>query len=91
MTDPQAVLARQIASVVTAHPCVARLDGGPLNAIATYLPGGRLVGVFLAERIEVGVVLRLARPLPGVLSELRAEVSMLAGGVPVDITVADVE
>lgn len=86
--------AREIAELVSAHPSVVRLVGGPFNAIATYLPGERLVGVYLGdpgEPVELGVVLRLDRPLPPVLADLRAQVSAVCGGVPVDITVADVE
>lgn len=91
MTDPEAMLARRIAVQVLAHPSVVRLDSGPLNAIATYLPNERLVGVHVADGIEVGVVLGMARPLPQVVDELRKQVSVLAGGAMVDVTVAGIE
>lgn len=90
--DPDA-LAELVAAAVTAHPAVARLDGGVFGAIATYLPGRRLVGVRLGrgdEAVEVAVVLHLGSPIPAVVRELRAEVSALCGGATVDITVADI-
>jgi hypothetical protein len=87
-------LAREVADVVTAHPAVARLHGGPFGAIATHLPGRRLVGVRIGTRdepVELGVVLHLDRPIPEVVPVLRREVARLCGGAAVDITVADVE
>ena len=89
MTDPESLrasLVESIAAAIEAHPAVIRLDPGPLNAIATYVPGRRLGGVYLREcggpaqidaegltslRAEVGVVLAVGRPLPGVVTELR--------------------
>ncbi len=89
--DPDA-LAALVAAAVTAHPAVARLDGGVFGGIATYLPGRRLVGVRLGrgdEPVEVAVVLHLGRRIQDVVRELRTEVSALCGGAAVDITVAD--
>lgn len=91
--DP-APLAERIAAVVNAHPAVARLDSGIFGAVATYLPGRRLAGVRLGtgdEPVEIGVVLRLGAPLPGVVTALRREVSALCGGARVDVTVADLD
>lgn len=95
--DPDA-LARSVAALVAAHPAVARLDGGVFGAVATHLPGRRLVGVRIgqgAEPVEIGVVLHLQSPIPGVVRTLRREVAALctAAGHPVtavDVTVADV-
>ncbi|NMH94734.1 hypothetical protein HF519_24800 [Pseudonocardia bannensis] len=87
-------MAERIAAVVTAHPAVARLDAGAFGAVATYLPGRRLVGVRigeLGEPVELGVVLNLDRPFPEVVRVLRREVAALCGGAPVDILVADVD
>lgn len=87
-------LAERIAEVVTAHPAVARLDSGIFGAVATYLPGRRLAGVRLGTGrgpVEIGVVLRLGAPVPGVVAALRREVSDLCGGVAVDITVTDLD
>jgi hypothetical protein len=89
--DPSA-LAERVAAAVTAHPAVARLHGGQFGAVATYMPGRRLIGVRIGvgdEPVEVAVVLRPDRPIPGVVRDLRAEVSRMCGGAAVDITVAD--
>jgi hypothetical protein len=85
-------LVQRVAAAVLSDPAVADLHGGPLNAIGTYLPGGRLVGVRIAPDgpVEVGVVLRLERPIPEVVAGLRVTVSRLCGGAPVDIVVGDV-
>jgi hypothetical protein len=86
-------LARSVAELVAAHPAVVRLDGGIFGAVGTYLPGGKLVGVRVDEHggpVEVAVVLSLATPIPEVVAQLRARVATVAGGRPVDVTVADV-
>ncbi|MBW0118438.1 hypothetical protein I4J48_24660 [Pseudonocardia sp. KRD-169] len=77
---------------MTAHPAVARLDGGVFGSIATYLPGRRLVGVRIgqgAEPVELSVVLNLSARIPDVARDLRREVSALCGGTAVNITVSD--
>jgi hypothetical protein len=87
-------LAERVAAAVVAHPSVARLHGGQFNEVATYTATGRLPGVRVGppgEPVEVAVVLRLDRPIPDVVAALRATVSRLCGGRPVDITVADLE
>ena len=86
-------LAERVAAAVRAHPSVAGLHGGTFGDVATHLPGRRLVGVRVGnagEPVELGVVLRLDRPIPGVVHSLRRLVSGLCGGAPVDITVGDV-
>lgn len=93
VADPSE-LAQLVADAVVAHPAVVRLDGGAFGAVATFLPGRRLVGVHVGrpgEPVELAVVLRLDRPIPGVVATLRTTVSALCGGAPVDITVSDVE
>lgn len=88
---PEQVSASELADRVLAHPAVARLHGGQYGEIATYQPGQRITGVRVGDgAVEVAVVLRLDRPLPEVLAELRGELAAITGGVPVDITVADV-
>ncbi|KAA5830022.1 hypothetical protein ABT337_09435 [Saccharopolyspora hirsuta] len=88
---PEQVFASELADRVLAHPAVVRLHGGQFGEIATYQPGRRITGVRVGDRaVEVAVVLRLDRPLPEVLAELRGELTAAAGGIPVDITVADV-
>jgi hypothetical protein len=93
-TAGPASLAEQVAAVVTAHPSVARLHGGVYGVVATYLPGRKLTGVRIGEGdepVELGVVLRLDRPIPEVVRALRREVSRMCGGAAVDITVADLD
>lgn len=93
VADPSE-LAQLVADAVIAHPAVARLDGGAFGAVATFLPGRRLVGVHVGrpgEPVELAVVLHLDRPIPGVVATLRTTVSALCGGSPVDITVSDVD
>ncbi|WP_231974135.1 hypothetical protein [Pseudonocardia sp. HH130630-07] len=87
-------LAELVADTVAAHPSVARLDGGLFGAVATWLPGRRLVGVHVGgpgEPVEVAVVLTLDRPIPATVAALRRSVAPLVDGVPVDVTVSDVE
>lgn len=89
----QDALAERVAAALTGHPSVAGLHGGRYNDVATYLATGRLVGVRIGaagEPVEVGVVLRLDRPIPDVVGELRRAVSALCGGARVDVTVGDV-
>ncbi|MCF7548484.1 MULTISPECIES: hypothetical protein [Pseudonocardia] len=83
-------LARAVADAVTADPAVARLDGGVYGAVLTYLPGEKLVGVRVADRVEVAVVLHLGPPIPAVVERLRARVARIVGDRPVDLTVSDV-
>ncbi|WP_367130491.1 hypothetical protein [Saccharothrix sp. HUAS TT1] len=80
-------MSEDVEAAVLAHPDVTRLDG----AIASYLPGRRVVGVRVGARVEVAVVLRPDRPIGEVVPELRAEVARVAGPVPVDVVVADLE
>lgn len=90
--DPP-MLAERVAAAVGAHPSVVRLHGGAYGDLATHLPGRRLVGVRLGaagEPVELGVVLLLDRPIPGVVRSLRRLVSGLCGGAPVDVVVGDV-
>lgn len=83
MTD----VSEDVEAAVLAHPDVARLDGG----IASYLPGRRVDGVRVGDRVELAVVLRPDRPVGEVVSELRAVVARVAGAAPVDVVVADLE
>lgn len=86
-------LAERVAAAVAAHPAVAGLHGGIYGSVATYLPGGKLVGVRIGggdEPVEVAVVLRGERPIPESVRSLRQEVSRICGGAAVDITVADI-
>jgi hypothetical protein len=88
--DATEQLAARIAATVDEHPSVHRRHGGEFGAIATLAPGGRFTGVAAGPPVEVGVVLRVDRPLTEVVAELRQRVRQVAGDVPVDITVADI-
>ncbi|WP_224386553.1 hypothetical protein [Pseudonocardia sp. ICBG1293] len=86
--------AELVAEAVLAHPSVVRLDGGAFGTVATWLPGRRVVGVLVGradEPVEIGVVLHLDRPIPATVAALRAAVAPVVGGVPIDVTVVDVE
>lgn len=83
MTD----VAEDVEAALLAHPDVARLAG----VVASYLPGRRVDGVRLGDRVEVAVVLRSGRPIGEVVPELRACVTGVAGVAPVDVVVADLE
>ena len=83
MTD----VAEDVEAALLAHPDVVRLDGG----VASYLPGRRVDGVRVGDRVEVAVVLRPDRPIGEVVSELRSHVRRVAGRAPVDVVVADLE
>lgn len=90
---PDPALAERIAAAVTAHPAVARLDGGDFGAVATYLPGRRLIGVRLGqvgEPVELAVVLWPHQPIPEVAGALRRKVSAMCAGAAVDIADVDI-
>jgi hypothetical protein len=86
-------LADAIAAAVRAHPAVADLDGGPFGAIASYLPGRRVVGVRVGEPgepVEVSVVARLGTPLPQLATDLRRLITAVTGSRVIDLTINDV-
>ncbi|ASR35503.1 hypothetical protein BAY61_11385 [Prauserella marina] len=91
---PLAGTADAIAAAVTGHPRVVRLAGGRYGALATHLPGRKVTGVRVTgdgEPVDIGVVLTLGDPLPGVVAELRERVRAVAGKVPVNVEITDVE
>jgi hypothetical protein len=88
--DQAAVSVRE---ALLAHPAVARVDAGVFGATATYTAGGRIIGVWLgaeSDPVEIAVVLRLDRPVPEIVAELRRAVRTVVGAVGVDVTVSDV-
>lgn len=71
---------------------VARISPGPFGEVATYLPGRRVPGVRLGEgRVEVHVVACWGVRVPDLVAEIRAAVAPIAGGLPVDVYVDDVD
>lgn len=85
--------AASIRRALLAHPAVERLDGGAFGAVATHTANGRIVGVQLGAEgrpVEIAVVLRLGRPVPEIVPELRGLVRTVVGTVPIDVTVSDV-
>ncbi|GAA3933255.1 hypothetical protein GCM10023085_13190 [Actinomadura viridis] len=84
-------LAERIAAAVTALPDVAGLTAGPHGRVVTYRVGDPYAGVAVREReIEVGVVARLGRALAETAEAVREAALPLAGGLPVNVLIADV-
>ncbi|MDQ3752996.1 MAG: hypothetical protein M3333_08950 [Actinomycetota bacterium] len=81
-----------VAAAVAACPSVARLYGGRVSEVATYLPGRRVEGVKLGEeQLEVHVVAAWDVPLPQVADEVRGAATPVGGGLPVDVYIDDVD
>jgi uncharacterized alkaline shock family protein YloU len=80
-----------IAAATLACPAVAGLHEGGTRAVATYLPGRRVVGVRVEDhRVLVSVVLAFGSSVRSLEAQVR---SALAPHVdrPVDVHVADVQ
>lgn len=89
MGDPDADV---IAAAALACPGVTALHGGPLNDVVAYLPGRTVKGVRLApDHVEVHVVARYGTVLPTVAEDVRKAVTPLAGGLPLEVHIDDVE
>lgn len=89
--DPLGELAEGIARAALAVPGVAALSGGAFGAVATSLPGRRVVGVALREMSgEVAFVGELGYDLRAVAERVRASAEELAGR-PIDVVVADLQ
>ncbi|MFC5062976.1 hypothetical protein [Actinomycetospora atypica] len=87
-------LPERVAGALLAHPDVVRLSGGTFGAVATYLPGRRLLGVALGEGDEparISVVLRLGARVRPTAQALRMLVAAETGARRVDVVVTDVE
>ena len=85
-----ALLADEVAAIVLALPGVVDLHPGPLGAVATYLPGRRVVGVRLdASTVEVHVVIGLDRPVREVAQDIHRAVAAVVSA-PVRVHVEDV-
>lgn len=71
---------------------VARISSGPFGEVATYLPGRRVPGVRLRDgRLEIHVVACWGAEVPELAGEVRKAVRPVAGEVPIDVHVDDVD
>ena len=85
--DPDAV-----ASAVLACPHVAGLSAGPVEEVATYLPGRRVQGIRVQDdSLEIHLVARWGAPLPDVAAEVRRAIGPLAGGRSITVAIEDLE
>ena len=81
-----------IAAATLACPAVAGLDEGGTRAVATYLPGRRVVGVRVEDRrVLVSVVLAFGSSVRSLEAQMRSALSPHVGGRQVDVHVADVQ
>ena len=81
-----------IAEAVRALPSVASLGGGAVTQVATFLPGTRVAGVRIREdAVEVHLTARYGVPLPGLADSVRAAAALHAAGLPVDVSIDDIE
>ncbi len=85
--DPEAVVTAALSC-----PEVARLSGGLVGEVATYLPGRQVAGVRLTdEEVEVHIVARWGRPLPEVADAVHEAVRPVTGGRRTAVFVEDIE
>ena len=71
---------------------VARISTGPFGEVATYLPGRRVPGVRVRDgRLEIHVVACWGAEVPQLADEVRKAVRPVAGEVPIDVHVDDVD
>ena len=71
---------------------VARLDGGGYNAITSYLPGRRVIGVIVTpSAVTVGVVGRYPATVAEISAQVRAAVSTILSDVAVNVAVEDID
>lgn len=84
--------ADSIALAVLACPGVAALSGGLVGEVATYLPGRRVMGVRVRDTgVTVAVVARWTTTVPALVGQVRLAVSTARPGLPVDVSVDDIE
>ncbi len=85
--DPDAV-----ARAATSCNSVAGLSPGPFGDVATYLPHRRVHGVRIAaDHLEVRIVATWGPQLPGLGEVVRMAVRPVAGTLPVEIFIDDIE
>ena len=81
-----------IAAATLACPAVAELHEGGTRAVATYLPGRRVVGVRVEDRrVLVSVVLSSGSSVRSLEAQVRSALAPHVEGRQVDVHVADVQ
>lgn len=81
-----------IAAATLACPAVAGLHEGGAWAVATYLPGRRVVGVRVEDRrVLVSIVLAAGSSVRSLEAQVRSALAPHVGGRQVDVHVADVQ
>lgn len=89
-TDDGTPTVRQIADAVAEVPGVTGLYGGEFGEIATYLPGGRISGIVLADdSCDIHIVVDVAYDIRDVAGEVR-DVAQQLTGLPATVTVEDI-
>lgn len=89
---PAASPADAVAAAVVACPNVARLSGGALGEVATYLPGRRVLGVRVDDdAVQVHIVGRYGPTVDEIAAEVRAAVRAVLGARPVAVGVDDLD
>ncbi|MGI8668005.1 MAG: hypothetical protein ACR2N4_18570 [Jatrophihabitans sp.] len=80
-----------VAAAVRSCVDVDDLDGGPLDTVASYLPGRRVPGVRVgSDRVTVQLRSRWGAPVPQVGQQVLAAVRPLVAGRKLDIVVSDI-
>lgn len=81
-----------IAAAALACPAVAGLHEGGTRAVATYLPGRRVVGVRVEDRrVLVSVVLAPGSSVRSLDAQVRSALASHVEGREIDVHVADVQ
>lgn len=81
-----------VAEAATSCRSVAGLSSGPFRDVATYLPHRRVFGVRVtADHLEIHVVAKWGPPLARVGEEVQAAVRSVAGTLPVEVFIDDIE
>jgi len=88
----EAATEESVAAAVLGCRAVARLHAGRFNAITSYLPGHRVVGVAVTpSAVTVGVVGRYPATVAEIAAQARAAVRTVLPGVVVNVAVEDID